>query len=362
MRSGRQVGVFEPLVGRARARAWIIQPRVAGIVGAFATMSWACAGAVRPQATPCPPVDGPLSFAFYAFFEPVSYSASTDSGSPGFREHMGYEAELLSALEEMPGSPSFARQPIAEWPGVWLLPRTPEFDVAGGGITILDSRTRDETGEPVVAFTSGHIAFRQSLLVRIEDAERLSAYDQLTNDIRVGVLPGTTGETRLLEVTGFVDDAGVLRQGTRVETLAGPVVADGTVSFTITAAFVSPRLQARLRLVPPAVAMPEVVYLGRETGEGELLRSLENGSIDAVARGEIGNGEAARASGGAFVVSVRDSLAEYGGFTVNAANRDLLACLNERIDWLTDHRRIGYSEWRADPSVFRRRAVNWRDE
>ena len=42
-----------------------------------------------------------------------------------------------------------------------------EYDIVGGGITILDSRTRDEMGNQVVTFTSGHIVFRQSLLVRV---------------------------------------------------------------------------------------------------------------------------------------------------------------------------------------------------
>jgi len=102
-----------------------------------------------------------------SFFVPVSYSAEPDPDSPGFANHMGYEADLLTALEAMEGrSPAFLRRPIADWPGTWLLSATPEFDIVGGGITILGSRTLDATGRRVVAFTSGHIAFRQSLLTR----------------------------------------------------------------------------------------------------------------------------------------------------------------------------------------------------
>lgn len=297
-----------------------------------------------------------LTLGFYAFFDPVSYSASPDPQATAFRMHLGYEADLLSALE-IATDLSFARQPVADWPGIWLLPATPEFDIAGGGITILESRTVNAAGERAVAFTSGHIAFRQSLLVRSEDAARLSAYSELTSAVRVGVLPGTTGEARLLEITGIVDSAGALRTGTRVDTPGGLVVADGTAAFTITAAVVSSVLEGRTRLFPAAEGMPEVVYLGRETGEAELLRALSDGTIDAVARGEVGNGEAAHASGGAFVVADRDTLAEFGGFTVAADEHALLACLNEQIDWLTDGRRIGYSEWRVDPQIFRRRAA-----
>lgn len=329
--------------------------------GWLAVAFLACGGAVAPQAqVACAGGDAPLQVAFYAFFAPVSYSASEDPGSPAFQQHLGYEADLLSALELMEDAGlSFARRPVSEWPGIWLLPATADVDIAGGGITILDSRTVDARGDTAVAFTSGHIAFRQSLLTRAEDAGRLSSYAQLTRDVRVGVLPGTTGEARLLQIVGFVDGAGVLRAGTRVETPGGEVVADGTAAFVITPAMASPVLAGRTRLHPPSDGMPQVLYLGRELGETELLDALRDGRIDAVARGEVGNGEAAHASGGAFAVAVLDSLAEYGGFVLDADERDLLACIDERIDWLTDDRRIGYAEWRADASVFERRAATW---
>ena len=331
--------------------------------GWLAVACLACGGTVDPQPQPqvaCADTDAPLNMAFYAFFAPVSYSASEDPGSPAFNRHLGYEADLLSALELMEDAGlSFARRPVAEWPGIWLLPATADVDLAGGGITILASRTLDAAGNTAVAFTSGHIAFRQSLLTRAEDAGRLSSYEQLTRDVRVGVLPGTTGEARLLEIVGIVDGAGVLRAGTRVETPGGEVVADGTAAFVITSAMASPVLAGRTRLHPPSDGMPQVLYLGRERGETELLDALREGRIDAVARGEIGNGEASHASGGAFAVAVLDSLAEYGGFALDADERDLLACIDERIDWLTDDRRIGYAEWRADASVFERRAARW---
>ena len=321
----------------------------------------ACGGAVAPQPrVACADLDAPLNLAFYAFFAPVSYSASEDRNSPAFQQHLGYEADLLSALELMEDAGlSFARRPVAEWPGIWLLPATPDVDIAGGGITILASRTLDADGNTAVAFTSGHIAFRQSLLTRAGDADRLSSYAQLTRDVRVGVLPGTTGEARLLQVVGLVDGAGVLRAGTRVETPGGEVVADGTAAFVITPAMASPVLADRTRLHPPSDGMPQVVYLGREHGETELLGALAEGRVDAVAGDQIGNGEAAHASGGAFAVAVLDSLAEYGGFALDADDRDLLACIDERINWLTDDRRIGYAEWRADASVFGRRAARW---
>ena len=69
---------------------------------------------------------------------------------------------------------SFSRRGIAPWDDIWLRSAGSEYDIVGGGITILDSRTRNTVGEEVVAFTSGHVEFRQSLLVRAEDAGQIS--------------------------------------------------------------------------------------------------------------------------------------------------------------------------------------------
>ena len=304
--------------------------------------------------------DRTLNMGFYAYFAPVSHSADENPDSAGFNTHLGYEADLLTALEAMDDGLSFNRHAIAEWPGIWLKSAGDEFDIVGGGITILDSRTRNDAGDVAVAFTNGHIAFRQSLLVRIGDAERLASHDALTSNVRVGALAGTTGEARLLQLTGLADDNGVLAAGTRVETGAGEVVADGSAEYTITAAMASPLLEGRRHLYPPDDSMPQVVYLGDEMGERELLEALANGDIDAIARGEIGNTDSAQESDGIFAVTALDDAVEYGGFTIAAGDTDLLALLNERIDYLTDHRRIGYAEWRADPTVFMQRAEQWR--
>jgi len=302
--------------------------------------------------------DRPLNFGFYAFFAPLSYSAEAEASSPGFQRHRGYEADLLDALEAMPGAGLvFRRRPIAEWDDIWLRPAGDEFDLVGGGITILESRTRDTTGARRVDFTAGHIAFRQSLLVRAEDADRLGSHAALTSDIKVGALASTTGEARLLQLTGLADARGVITAGARIDTPRGEVVANGSARFTITAAAESPALAGRRRLhPPPGTAMPQVVYLGDLGGEAELLSALAAGRIDAIARGEIGNRDAAGASNGAFTVTAIDTASELGGFALAAADTQLRACLDAHIDHLTDRRRIGYAEWLADSTVFLRRA------
>ena len=337
-------------------------PRVlrAGIV-ATAVLGSACdVTAPEPAADACTPDGEPLRAAFYAFFEPVSYTADDDPASPGFRTHLGYEADLLTALEAMEGARlTFQRSPVAEWPGIWLLPSTPGVDIAGGGITILESRTRNDAGEVSVAFTSGHIAFRQSLLTRAGDAARFSSYGGLTRDVRVGVLRATTGEARFLQIAGLADSDGILVAGTRVDTPGGSVVADGTAAYMITAARASAELTGRTRIHPPSESMPQVVYLGDISGDAELLEALRDGTVDAVAQGEIGSRDATHATGEEFVVAALDSLAELGGFSLDAREPALLACIDEKLNWLTGDRGIGYAEWREDPSVFLERARLW---
>ncbi len=330
-----------------------------------ALVCWACAGLSAPASAgqACAEDGRTLRVGFYAFFAPVSYSADPDPEAAGFHAHRGYEADLLTALEAMDGAGlSFSRAAIAAWDDIWLLSAGPDYDIVGGGITILDSRTGDAAGERRVAFTAGHIAFRQSLLVRAADAQRLASYDALTGDVRVGVLAGTTGEARLLQLTGLADGDGVLAAGARIVTPEGEAVADGGADFVIAAAGASPGLEKRLAMRPPADTMPQVIYLGGEMGEAELLDALRDGDIDAVARGELGNREAAHRAGGAFAVAALDARVEHGGFTVAEGRDDLVACLDEKIDWLTDGRRIGYAAWLDNPSVFLDRARLWNEE
>lgn len=321
--------------------------------------------ASETETTACPAAV--LDFGFYAFFEPVSFSAGEDPESPDFDVHRGYEADLLDALEAMDGDNgddglTFARHGIALWEDIWLKSASPEYDLIGGGITILDSRTRDADDALQVAFTAGHITFRQSLLVRAADQDRLASHAQLTRTVRVGALPGTTGEFRLLELTGLVDENGTLAAGVRVHTPQGSFITDGSADYVITPAAASPALAERQSLYPPSTAQPQVVYLGSELGETELLDALHSGAIDAIARGEIGNINAAhtsRNSDEALVVTALDEAIEYGGFTVDADDPALLACLDERLDWLTDERRISYAEWIDDPTIFMHRAELW---
>ena len=187
----------------------------------------------------------------------------------------------------------------------------------------------------------------------------MATYRDLTADVRVGALADTTGEARLLELTGLVNEDGVLASGFRVDTPEGTVVADGSSSYFITAAGESENLAGRTHLYPPSEDMPQVVYHGGQTGEEELLDALSDGTVDAVARGEIGNRKASSVANNGFVVTALDEVSELGGFTLDVKDSALASCLSERIDWLIDNGNIGYKEWLEDPAVFMQRARLW---
>ena len=332
---------------------------VAAGIRALGIGLWFSLAAVSPLAGEgaCAPSGSVLRLGFYAHFAPVSSSADPDPASSGFDDHRGYEADLLTALEAMEGvNLTFDRRGIATWDGIWLLPSESRYDIVGGGITILDSRTRDADGSHEIVFTAGHIRFRQSLLVRAADAQRLARHRDLTGADRVGVLAGTTGEVRLLELTGITDADGVLAAGTRVETADGEVVADGSDAYAITAARATPSLGTRSALQPAAPGQPQVVYLADDRA---LIEALAGGRIVAIAKGEIGNRTDARIHGGAFAVTALDQQAETGGFALAAEDAALAECLDRHIAWLTDGGRVGYQEWHDDPTVFLQRAEQW---
>ncbi|MCY4548224.1 MAG: hypothetical protein OXC28_07640 [Defluviicoccus sp.] len=158
--------------------------------------------------------------------------------------------------------------------GIWLKAATPEYDLVGGGITIREDRTRDAAGRRAVAFTSGHIAYVQTLLVRAADAGRFAGYRGLSPVVRIAAMPGTTGEERLLQLTGYIGPDGALRAGSRVHLASGAVrEAEDGERLVITAASSSPAVEGRRRLEPPddTVELPQVVYFQEE---GPLLDAL----------------------------------------------------------------------------------------
>ena len=306
-----------------------------------------------------------VNVGFYADFVPLSHSQDNQGPphSESYNTHRGYEADLLTAVEALENADlSFARRALAPhettqgrtfpFADIWLLAAEPSFDLIGGGITIREDRTRNADGRQVVAFTSGHVAFRQSLLVRSGHTQRIAEHGDLTENDVVSVHRGTTGEERLLQLVGIVDEHGVLIAGTHIVTPTGTLTADGSAAYAISSAMSSSHLVERQRIIPPP-PLPQVVI---HASEQEQLDALRDREVTAVARGNIGNSDSAADSKDAFGVTALDSQVEYAGFAVDADDPELLVCLNAAIDLVTFERGIGYLEWATNPRVFLERA------
>ncbi len=352
-------GAFASPRPRSHATFAIRLRAVAAAVAAAFLVAAGCSGTSEGAGPPgCAP-DTVLDFAFYADYAPVSHRADSDPDAPGFSEHAGYEADLLDALEAMDGAGlRFNRIAVAEWSGLWLLPANGEADIAGGGMTILESRTLDAEGNTAVAFTSGHIEFRNVLLIRAADAQKFQSFDDLTSDTVVATSVDTTGEQRLLELTGLSAPHGTLAAGTVIETPSGTLTADGTGAFVVTAAGASENLRDRMRLLPPSPHNPIVQYVNDDATQYDALAS---GEIDAVSRDNVGAFEQAASHGGGGVLAVGplDEAVQHGGWTLRADDNELRECLDDKLAYLTDNMAIGFQQWSADNEVFMQRALAW---
>lgn len=305
-----------------------------------------------------------VNYGFYTDFHPLSYASTQDSADPAFNQPVGYEPDLVAAVDTFAGkSMSFNPKGIGNpFSGIWLKSAQDEYDMVGGGITALTQRTFDESGAEAIRFGVGHVGFRQSLLV--SESSEITRHSDLTSDHRVGVLRGTTGEARMLVLTGITSADGVVRAGTQVTLEDGSVIVAGAAGtpeeLRVSAAASSDAVATRVRLTPATANDPQVVYLASEDA---LLGAVVDGSIDAVARGEIGNSLAASEMPGLQVTAIDTSATERGAFSYPAtpAGDELRGAVNAVVNCLTDGGRLGILEWlQSDGSVFRDRARSLR--
>ena len=305
-----------------------------------------------------------VNYGFYTDFNPVSYSVAPVPAESAFHRPRGYEPDLVAAVEIFSrGRLSFNRLGIGNpFSGIWLKAAQEPYDIVGGGITALPERTRDAEGQQVIRFGVGHISFRQSLLVRSESV--INRHDDLTSEHRVGTLRGTTGEKRLLELTGIIDAAGFVRSGTQVQLAGGDVLIagepGGESALRIAAGTGSVAIASRVRLTPAGDEMPEVLYFNSES---EQIGGLREGVVDAVARGEPGNRVTARDTPGLRVTAIDTEAGERGAFSYGdtpAANA-LRVAMNAAITCLTANGNIELRQWfDSDGAIFARRARQWR--
>ncbi|MYB50727.1 MAG: transporter substrate-binding domain-containing protein [Acidobacteriia bacterium] len=298
-----------------------------------------------------------VNYGFYTDFNPVSYVQAS-------LQPMGYEPDLVAAVETFSmGRLSFNALGIGNpFSGIWLKAAQEPYDMVGGGITALPERTQGVEGRQVIRFGVGHISFRQSLLVRSESA--INRHGDLTAQHRVGVLRGTTGEKRLLELTGIIDAAGFVHSRTRVHLAGGESLIagepDSELALRIAAGTGSAAIAMRVRLVPAANDRPEVLYFNSDS---ELVGALLGGAVDAIARGELGNLVTARDTPGLRVTAIDSESNEWGAFSYpdTPAGHVLRAAMNATITCLTANGTVGFSQWfDSGGTVFTERAEKWR--
>jgi ABC-type amino acid transport substrate-binding protein len=233
---------------------------------------------------------GVLAVCSYSEFQPVSYG-----------DGKGYEADLLRGVARI-WNIGVKFYPENVYEGIWRLPSRAYTlcDVSIGGISPTQAREREGA-----AFSVKTTAFRQSLLVRKADFDsgRITSYDSFRGKgLKIGVVPGTTGE-QYAHVT------------------------------------------ARDHGVPASVFV-------QYPGEAGLLAALGNMSIDAIARGEIGNRYQQSLDPKFVTIATRD-FGEGFAVAVDAGNRPLLRKLNEALECLTDHGKVDVARWLGQPDVFR---------
>lgn len=232
---------------------------------------------------------GCLGVCSYSQFKPVSHA-----------DGEGYEADLLRAVAKSWGvGIKFYPEPIYE--GLWRLPSRDYTlcDVSAGGMTETKERVQE-----TAMFSVGSTAFDQSLLVRRKDYEsgKITSYASFENpDLRIGVVPGTTGAKY---------------------------------------AFLRAH-EARL---------PRAVFTEMKD-ETELLAALKLGKIDAIARGEHGN-EYQASLDESLVTIAKRGFDETFRYSVDVSNKALGLELNRAIMRITQDGKIGYKDWLNSPDVF----------
>ena len=234
---------------------------------------------------------GVLTVCSYSQFQPVSYG-----------DGKGYEADLLRAVARTWNVRTrFYTENIYE--GIWRLPSRAYTlcDVSIGGITPTDARAHEGA-----AFSVTTALFKQSLLVRKSDLDsgKITSYDSFKGtSLKIGVVPGTTGEQYA-------------------------------------------HVNAKDHGVPASVFM-------QYASESELIPALKSKSIDAIARGEIGNEYQQSLDPSLATIAKRD-FNEGFAVAVDANNQTLLRKLNEAIECLTDHGKVNVDLWLRQPNVFDR--------
>lgn len=214
---------------------------------------------------------GALEVALYPGFAPVVFH------DPQSGETVGIDVDVLKAFADLHDLQLVIEE--HSFDGIWELPAQGVVDIAGSGISRLDSRL-----VPGMTWSEPYYTVRRSLSIRAADANRLRSIADFAGG-GIGFTPGSTGE-----------------HDTRA------------------------RAPENTRL------------LGYEIEE-EAIADLLSGRIDGIARGDVSSLYDARTNSALAVTDLHYfEPREYFVFAVPEQNRELQAALN---DFLTELRETG---------------------
>jgi ABC-type amino acid transport substrate-binding protein len=232
-----------------------------------------------------------VNVCYYTKFEPVIYG-----------DAKGFEADLLKAIFKY-WNVDYKFHPVDDYEDIWLKPgeKNSIFDIAAAGI---DPNSRNKS--KLISYSVSTANYSQSLLIKRKffDDGLIKNYRSLgEHSLKIGVIGNTTGEK-------------FARQRAKEN-----MVASNLISLFET--------------------------------EDEMLESLKQDKIFAIARGSIGN-EFQESINPEFKTIELKSFGEVMSYTVEAKNDQLLNALNSAINIITNNNKLSYPEWLKDHEVFLR--------
>ena len=243
-------------------------------------------------ATSCFKEANTLSVCSYSEFKPTIYANGE-----------GYEGDLLRAITKY-WKIKLKFYPEKIYEGMWRHPSREytRCDIAAGGFTPMQSRENEGA-----LFSTKTANYKQSLLVRRKDYENktIVSYDSFKNSNRkIGVVAGTSGEEYA-------------------------------------------HIRAKEACLNPTVFV-------QYSDETKLLEALQDGKIDAIARGELGNDYQASIDNTLVSIAKRNFNDGFA-FVIDSSNKLLVSKLNSAINLITEHGKIGFQDWLKNHNVFMER-------
>jgi ABC-type amino acid transport substrate-binding protein len=291
-----------------------------------------------------------LKVGFYSNRAPISASKSLDAEDWKFNEPVGYEADILKAVQSMPNSQfEFEFVGIESDENIWLRSKD-EFDLVCGGIVIDKEKEIDAENNRVVQFTEGHLHLRQSLLVKKKNRKKFNSLKSFDAKNSIGVVAKSRSERKLLEELGYLNKNG--------ELVAGVTLTNkGNKKLTIKKPIklTHKKFRNRVQLSWPDNNLP-IIKFGQN--EDDLSTEVINKKVDAFVWNEVENSRLEKKSknalkiSGVFPKEINSLQVDRVGCTVNSDNEELLNEINTAIKKVTGYGTANFEIWRKNPNIF----------